>query len=157
MTTIHTPLAQALAEAQPAKNRRPPGRKTKPAAGDLQYGRSRVTNHKDLLPNLDGRSKSARRYRDLVHSYLAEMGGEDNCSETQIGYLRRLCAIIVQSELLEARMVNGEDVDVSILCTLASTTVRLSQRLGISNAIKKSEPSFSDIFAAAKQSEDAAA
>jgi hypothetical protein len=33
--------------------------------------------------------------------------------------------------MLEAKMVNGEQVDIGMLCQLASTTVRLSQRLGI--------------------------
>jgi hypothetical protein len=42
-----------------------------------------------------------------------------------------LAAIVVQSELLEARMVNGEEVDVSKLCTLASTVTRISSRLGL--------------------------
>ena len=44
--------------------------------------RSRVTNHRDLLPGLDGRSASARRYRDLVNSYIADMGGGDQCSDS---------------------------------------------------------------------------
>jgi hypothetical protein len=93
--------------------------------------RSRVTNHKDLLPNLDGRSSTARRFRDLVNAFIADMGGLDCCSEIKLGLLRRLAATTVQSELLEARMVNGEEIDVGTLCTLASTTVRLSTRLGI--------------------------
>jgi hypothetical protein len=47
-----------------------------------------VTNHK--LPGLDGRSASARRYRDLVNSYIADMGGADRCSDIKLGLLRRL-------------------------------------------------------------------
>jgi hypothetical protein len=93
--------------------------------------RARVTNHHDLLPGLDGRTPAARRFRDLVSAFIADMGGIDCCSEIRLGLLRRLAAVTVQSELLEARMVNGERVDVSTLCTLASTVVRLSQRLGL--------------------------
>jgi hypothetical protein len=52
--------------------------------------RARVTNHKDLLPGLDGRSATARRFRDLVNSYIADMGGLDRCSEIRLGLLRRL-------------------------------------------------------------------
>ena len=37
--------------------------------------RSAVTNHKDLLPGLDGRSASARRFRDLVNGFVSDMGG----------------------------------------------------------------------------------
>ena len=93
--------------------------------------RSRVTNHRDLLPGLDGRTASARRYRDLVNAFVADMGGPDRCSDIKLGLLRRLAAVTVQAEVLEAKMVNGEQVDIGTLCVLASTTVRLSQRLGI--------------------------
>jgi hypothetical protein len=54
--------------------------------------RARVTNHKDLLPGLDGRTGAARRFRDLVNSYIADMGGLDRCSEIRLGLLRRLAA-----------------------------------------------------------------
>ena len=86
--------------------------------------RSAVTNHKDLLPGLDGRSASARRFRDLVNAFVADMGGLDCCSEIKLGLVRRLAATTVQAEMLEARMVNGEAIDIATLCTLASTTVR---------------------------------
>src|SRR5262249_43825468 len=69
--------------------------------------------------------------RDLVGRFVQDMGGLDQCSEIKLGLIRRLAATTVQAELLEARMVNGERVSVSELCTLASTTVRLSSRLGI--------------------------
>jgi hypothetical protein len=58
----------------------------------------------------------------LVASYIADMGGIDRCSEIKLGLLRRLAAATVQAELLEARMVNGEQIDVGTLCTLASTS-----------------------------------
>jgi hypothetical protein len=93
--------------------------------------RSRATNHADLLPGLDGRSSAARRFRDLVSSYVVDMGGLDLCSEIKLGLLRRLAATTVQSELLEAQMVNGQPVDIATLCTLASTAMRLSVRLGL--------------------------
>jgi hypothetical protein len=57
--------------------------------------RSRVTNHKDLLPNLKGTSKGARRFRDLVNAFGRDLGGN---------LLRRLASVVVQSEMLEARM-----------------------------------------------------
>ena len=116
------------------------------AATRKRKGRSRVTNHKDLLPKLDGRSSAARRFRDLVNSYIADMGGADQCSDIKLGLLRRLAAVTVQSELIEARMINGEAVDVATLCTLASTTVRLSQRLGIERVPRDTGLTLNDIM-----------
>ena len=102
--------------------------------------RSRVTNHKDLLPNLDGRSSAARRFRDLVNSYLADQGGIEQCSEIRIGLIRRLASIVVQSELLEARMVNGEAINITELCQLASTMVRIASRLGLERVARNVNP-----------------
>jgi hypothetical protein len=101
--------------------------------------KSRISNHQDLLPGLDGRSSAARRFRDLVGSYLADMGGLDLCSEIKLGLLRRLAATTVQCELLEAQMVNGQPVDIATLCTLASTSMRLSVRLGLERQPKPVE------------------
>jgi hypothetical protein len=93
--------------------------------------RARVTNHADLLPGIKGTSSSARRFRDLVNAFITDMGGIDRCSDIKLGLLRRLAAVTVQAEVLEAKMINGEEIDIGTLCVLASTTVRLSQRLGL--------------------------
>jgi hypothetical protein len=76
------------------------------------------------------------------------MGGLDRCSEIRLGLLRRLAATTVQAEMLEARMVNGEAIDIATLCTLASTTVRLSQRLGLERRARNVTPSVGQYLAA---------
>jgi hypothetical protein len=131
MTADRTPT---VADETPAET--PEARKAK--------GRSRVTNHQDLLPGLDGRSSAARRFRDLINAFVVDQGGLDRCSEIKLGLLRRLAATTVQAEILEARMVNGEAVDVPTLCTLASTTVRISARLGLERVARDVGPSLAD-------------
>ena len=107
-----------------------------------------MSNHADLLPAIvDGRSAPARRFRDLVNAFVADMGGLDCCSEIRLGLLRRLAATTVQAEILEARMVNGETIDIATLCTLASTTVRLSQRLGLERRARMVTPSLNQYLA----------
>jgi hypothetical protein len=108
--------------------------------------RSKITNHVDLLPDPDGRSSAARRFRDLVSAFLVDMGGIENCSEIKLGLVRQLAAVTVQAELLAAQMVNGVPVDIPTLCQLASTTVRLSTRLGIERIAKNIGPSFGDLL-----------
>jgi hypothetical protein len=98
--------------------------------------RSRLTNHRDLLPDLDGRSAAARRFRDLVNGFISDQGGLENCSEVKLGLLRRLAALTVQSEMLESAAANGQSVDITMLCTLASTSLRLSSRIGIERTPK---------------------
>jgi hypothetical protein len=53
----------------------------------------------------------------------------------------------VLSEEIEARAVNGEPVGINQFCTLASTTVRLAQRLGINRVPKNITPSVKDYIA----------
>jgi hypothetical protein len=105
------------------------------------YGRSRLTNHVDLLPGMNGNNPQARRFRDLVNGFVADMGGIDRCSEVKIGLLRRLAATTVLSEQIEARMIEGQEVDIGTLCTLASTCMRLSVRLGLER-VQKQVPSL---------------
>jgi hypothetical protein len=90
--------------------------------------RSRVTNGKDLLPGIDGRSAVARRYQDLIASLTSDAGGE--------GQLRPAgsssgAALAVLAESIEARLAMGETVDLAEHCTISSTLVRLATRLGI--------------------------
>jgi hypothetical protein len=90
----------------------------------------------------------ARRFRDLVNAFVADMGGLDRCSQIKLGLVRRLAATTVQAEMLEARMVNGEAIDIATLCTLASTTVRISQRLGLERRARNVTPSLGQYLAA---------
>jgi hypothetical protein len=129
--------------------------KYRPSKGDARYGRSKLTNHRDLLPKIaDGRAGAARRFRDLVRALIADMGGITNCSEVRLGLIRRLAAATVLSEEMEARAVNGEHVDINQFCTLASTTVRLAQRLGINRRAREINPTLSQYLH--EQEDDAA-
>jgi hypothetical protein len=80
---------------------------------------------------------AARRVR-------ADMGGLDHCSEIKLGLVRRLAAATVQAEMLEARMMNGEAIDIATLCTLASGQASngLSGSPGFVRAGKTDPPSL---------------
>ncbi len=102
----------------------PPARR-KPTA------RARVSNGRDVLPNVDGRSLIARRYRDIADAILVDQGGAARCSESRVQLVRRFAAASVLAEQLEARLANGEQIDIAEHATLSSTLVRLAQRIGI--------------------------
>jgi hypothetical protein len=104
---------------------------SRPVPGRKSYGRSRISNGKDLLPDIDGRSIVARRYRDIASAILADQAGADQCSEARKQLIRRFAAAAVLAEQLEARLANGEQIDITEHATLSSTLVRLAQRIGI--------------------------
>ena len=66
------------------------------------HARSRVSNGKDLLPGVDGRSLIARRYRDISFAIFADAGGIDQCSEARQQLIRRFAACSVIAEMMEA-------------------------------------------------------
>jgi hypothetical protein len=112
------------------------------------HGRSRVSNGRDLLPDVDGRSAIARRYRDIASAILADQGGADHCSEARAQLIRRFAAAAVLAEQLESRLANGEEIDIAAHATLSSTLVRLAQRIGIDRRAKNITPSLRDYLEA---------
>jgi len=107
-----------------------------PTAGRKAFARSRVTNGADVLPNVDGRSLVARRYRDVSLAIVADQGGLSECSESRLQLIRRFAAAAVLAEQMEARLANGEQIDISEHALLCSTLARLASRIGIDRRAK---------------------
>jgi hypothetical protein len=107
-------------------------------------GRSRVTNHQDLLPNTDGRSLVARRFRDIVSQIIIDQGGLDRMAEARLQLIRRFAACAVLCEAQESRMAKGEDLDLQEYSTLTSTLVRVAQRIGINRTARDITPSLKE-------------
>jgi hypothetical protein len=129
-------------------------------AGQLQgmkpKGRSRVTNArvsgrvnaKSLFAGeVDGRSLWARRYRDLVCSYVDDAGGINALSELRLSLIRRIAALTVEAERLEVDLASGKHVDVDLLARLSSHIRRIAETIGLDRKVKDVTPSLSDIIA----------
>lgn len=117
----------------------------RPKVGHLRDARrSRVTNGRDLLPNIDGRSVIARRYRDITNAILGDQGGIDRCSESRLQLIRRFAAAAVLAEQLESRLANGETIDINEHATLSSTLVRLSAKIGIDRVPRDVTPTLAE-------------
>jgi hypothetical protein len=110
--------------------------------------KSRVSNGSDVLPNVDGRTVLTRRYRDIAGALVADAGGADSCSETKIQLIRRFSAAAVLAESMEARLANGEQIDIAEHALLSSTLVRIAQRIGINRVPKNVTPDLRDYIAA---------
>jgi hypothetical protein len=90
-----------------------------------------VSNGKDVLPHCDGRSLIARRYRDVASAILADQGGAHQCSESRQQLIRRFAAAAVLAEQMEARLANGEEINIAEHALLCSTLVRIGHRIGL--------------------------
>jgi hypothetical protein len=115
--------------------------------------RSRVSNGADILPNVDGRSLIARRYRDIVAALASDQGGADRMSECRQQLCRRFAAAACMAENLEGRLANGESIDVAEHSLLSSTLVRLSARIGVDRRARNIVPDLRDYLAAKEPAE----
>jgi hypothetical protein len=112
-------------------------------------GRSRVTNHRDLLPGWDGRSSGGRRFRDLVSQIAVDQGGIERLSEARVQLIRRFSAACVLAERMESRLVNDEEeINIAEHSLLCSTLVRIAQRIGINRVPKNVTPHLHDYLEA---------
>ena len=109
--------------------------------------RDKVSNGR-LLKNVDLRSSSARRFRDLVRSYEAELGGE--LSEAERSLVRQAVALQLQAERLQEMIVRGEAVDSDSLIRVSSTSKRLLSIIAAKTGKRKpaAGPTIADYLAA---------
>src|SRR5262245_18374116 len=101
-----------------------------------KQARSRVTNGTDVLPGVDGRSITARRFRDIANQVAIDQGGSDRLSEARLQLMRRLAAAACMAEAMEARLAKGEAIDMAEHAQLCSTLVRIGARIGINRTPK---------------------
>lgn len=72
-----------------------------------------------------------RRYKDILAALVSDLGGPDQLSDTQLQLCRRLAGHSCLAEAMEARVVNGETIDLSEYALMTSNSVRVASRIGI--------------------------
>src|SRR5271155_2475539 len=81
-----------------------------------------------IVAGVDGRSPGARRYRDLLSSFVASLGGELNSAEMALA--RNAVSLTLQSELLQTEVAAGKLVDTEQLTRLSNSVSRIMAQLG---------------------------
>ena len=109
--------------------------------------RSAVSNRTRLFAQTDARSAWGRRYRDLVHDIGRDLGGVETLPELKLALVRRAAALVTECEKLEARLAEGEEVDVDLLGRLTGHTRRLAEILGTDRKPRDVTPSLDAIAA----------
>jgi hypothetical protein len=93
-----------------------------PVVATSKRSRSAVTNGSRAHLKGDERSAGARRFRDLVAAFSADLG--DNLSEADLALVRTAAALTLKSEQIQADLAAGLPVDSDALIRLASTSRR---------------------------------
>jgi hypothetical protein len=115
----------------------------KPTSGTA---RSRVSNRSRILPGVDGRSATARRFRDICRSYELEAG--DNVTEVERDPIRQAAGLVVRGEQMQAALIRGEPVNNDELVRISSTAKRLLET--IRAKADKRKPSGPDLLPGAR-------
>jgi hypothetical protein len=95
--------------------------------------KSKVTNGRRIFAiGGDGRGAWTRRWRDLVELHVSDCGGAVAISEAMLSLCRRIAAIEVQLEQMEARMSEGDlKVDLDLYNRLAGNLRRMLESIGL--------------------------
>ena len=70
-----------------------------------------ISNKTKTLLFGDGRKRAARRHRDLIAAFGAEVGGFDILVPSDQIVIRGLARLSVELEILESKRANGETID----------------------------------------------
>jgi len=117
--------------------------------------RSIVTNGNRLfLRRAGGNDQSAwaRRLRDVVEQHVSDLGGWEMCSAAEQSIIRRVAALTVECERLEARFSNSDhaprDGDLQTYQRLTNTLRRALEAVGIHRRPRDvTPPSVADYLA----------
>ena len=116
--------------------------------------RSRLTNGSALHPGkIDGRSKEARRWRDLYDAFVAETLAKGKRTETAKQLCRRATTLTILCEEMEGALVRGELVDPSEYARLSGALSRTLRSLGLEPDVVgdgPDAPSLADYLASRK-------
>lgn len=115
--------------------------------GRVKRPLSRVTGDaaRGLAGWLDGNDKRgpvARRFRDLVAEVTSDLGGAGELSEAQRQIIRRIASMSVWCESVEAKMADGEEIDIDKFQRTSNSLRRLCETIGLRRVAKEAVPTL---------------
>jgi hypothetical protein len=108
---------------------------------NIPHHARRVSSGRNLFAEGgDGRTAWGRRWRDLCLSHANDLGGADILSEAQVSIIKRASAMECELEALEARLSEGQPIDVGQYSRLAGLLCRLLELVGVRRLSKSLDP-----------------
>jgi hypothetical protein len=107
---------------------------------------------------LDGRTRAAKAFAAIFSGIAADLGGPENLTTVERELAEAFAGAAVNVRHLNARLLVGDQIDLSEQATAISSMVRLVNHLGTSRRSRDVTPSLADIAAeiSAEKHEDAA-
>jgi hypothetical protein len=82
-----------------------------------------------MLPGVDGRSSQARRFRDLCDEFAQHIAGAEKLSPFEVALVRQAAGLVVQAEVLQASIINGEPIGDDAAVRIANAATRVLGKL----------------------------
>lgn len=98
-----------------------------------------------VLAGVDGRSLMARRYREIVTSIEADLGGD--LTEARRHLVARAATLAIWCEERETELANGAEFDAGQYATISNALRRLLTDLGLERRARNVTPSLSEYIA----------
>ncbi|TRC93898.1 hypothetical protein FJV77_20700 [Mesorhizobium sp. WSM4306] len=96
--------------------------------------RSRVTNGKELLPGIDGRSKWGRRLHDLIANHVADLGGPEHITQSQYILVKSAANATIVMEQWEIEFAKEGTASLPVFLayqTISNSLRRIFETLGL--------------------------
>jgi hypothetical protein len=93
---------------------------------------------------LDLRLAANRQFNQTVAGIISDLGGKDNISTVLEGLVEAYAGARSNLDSLNVRMLLGQDIDLTEYSTVASTLVRLAQRMGLERRTRDVTPSLAE-------------
>jgi hypothetical protein len=107
-----------------------------------KQNRSAITNgNRQFALGGDGRGAWVRRWRDLAELHEMDHGDVSTMSEGRKSLCRRAATLEVNLEQLEAKMSEGQGVDLDVYNRLAGNLRRILETLGLERKARDVSPS----------------
>jgi hypothetical protein len=104
-----------------------------------------VTKRKTAPFGVDGRTRPARRHRELVSTLIAELGRAPDAREALL--ISNAAALVLQGERLTAQAIRGERIDEAAAIRVANTLSRLLRSLKIGQRKAPAAPNLQEYLA----------
>jgi len=96
----------------------------------LPSTRNAVSNGSRLhRRGIDGRTRPAKRFRDVFESFAASLGGMAGLSEADRALARTAASLAVKAETMQAEVAAGGEVDAEQLVRVSNSLSRVLGRL----------------------------
>jgi hypothetical protein len=99
------------------------------------------------LDGNDKRGPVARRFRDLVHEVTTDLGGPGELTEAQRQIIRRIASMSVWCESEEAKMADGDEIDIDKFQRTSNSLRRLCESIGLERRARDITPSLHEVLA----------